>query len=323
MMLSIIIPVYNAEKYIATCLQSIFEEIPQTEEIEILLIDDGSTDRTKEKYGQFADERLKVYSQCNQGVSAARNYGIEKASGTWILFVDVDDFLVSGWYEIIKKFFLESADIIIFNQGISDQISKAELLYNLFGIKQDIKFLAGVYSKLYRRSALVISNRTFNKKLINGEDMIFNTEILLNTDKIVFCRESIYYVRVNVASSTKHFDLRIIESDKDFHEVLEQILKESNLEEKKQQYIRQACLKNAVFILTQRFSYIDSYKVARKYFGIFSEYPYSDVYISRVENKKDFIILCVKRRYYRLAYIMCHVQRKIKYCHKREYVNKI
>lgn len=323
MMLSIIIPVYNVEKYIEKCLQSILGEIAKTEDVEILLIDDGSTDRSREKYSRFTDEKLKIYIQCNKGVSAARNYGLAQSSGKWILFVDADDFLVPGWYGIMKEYFSKNVDLIIFNRNIPDIINRIELLYNLFDIKQDVKFLAGVWSKLYRRRTLSTQNRCFVRELINGEDMLFNADIIINTDKIVFCRESIYCFRVNGVSSTKRFDAKIIESDRIFHEILGRILEETKFEEEEKSYIREGCLKNAVFALTQRFSYINSYKEARKYFALFSEKPYSDIYVNGVESRKDFIILCIRKGYYWFAYLLCNMQKRLKYRRQKEYITMI
>ena len=88
MLISIIIPIYNSEKYLKNCLDSLLQQ--SFENFEALLINDGSTDRSDEICDEYAekDSRFKVYHKGNSGVSAARNFGLEKAQGEWIWFVD-------------------------------------------------------------------------------------------------------------------------------------------------------------------------------------------------------------------------------------------
>lgn len=90
-MVTVIVPAYNAEKTIQNCINSIQKQ--SYKDIEIVVIDDGSTDRTKEIVQRLLrkDGRIKIISQYNQGASAARNKGIEKASGEYVTFVDADD----------------------------------------------------------------------------------------------------------------------------------------------------------------------------------------------------------------------------------------
>ena len=98
-LISIIVPCFNSEKTIATCLMSI--EKQSYSNIEIIVIDDGSTDATVSIVEKLAknDNRIKVYSKSNEGVSIARNYGIEKATGEYIGFVDADDMIICNMYE--------------------------------------------------------------------------------------------------------------------------------------------------------------------------------------------------------------------------------
>ena len=112
--ISIIIPVYNAEQYLEECLLSISQQT--FTDFEILAINDGSTDRSLEilKKYQEKEPRLKVFSQVNKGVSAARNLGLDNAKGDYITFVDADDWLhpetIEKYIEIAEK---ENSDIVI------------------------------------------------------------------------------------------------------------------------------------------------------------------------------------------------------------------
>jgi len=95
MLLSIIIPTYNAEKYIGRCLDSIIAQEMDAQDYEVLLVNDGSTDRTLEIAESYTEKMpLRIISQLNAGVSAARNNGMEHSLGDWLEFVDSDDALI-------------------------------------------------------------------------------------------------------------------------------------------------------------------------------------------------------------------------------------
>lgn len=112
-LLSIIVPVYNVEPYLTTCLDSLLNQ--EYTHIEILLIDDGSTDKSGEICDDYAskDGRIIVVHQSNSGVSAARNTGLDKASGSYITFVDPDDFVSSTIYSVNMDKMIKENDIDI------------------------------------------------------------------------------------------------------------------------------------------------------------------------------------------------------------------
>ena len=100
-LISIIVPVYNVEQFLARCIDSIRAQTYRN--IEILLIDDGSTDNSGRVCDEYAkqDGRIKVYHKPNGGVSSARNYGLDRATGKYIGFVDSDDFIAPDMYEYL------------------------------------------------------------------------------------------------------------------------------------------------------------------------------------------------------------------------------
>ena len=112
-LVSIVVPVYNTEKYIRECLNSLIQQ--SYSHIEIIAVDDGSTDNSLCLLKELSakDNRLKVFSQSNQGVSAARNLGLSKATGTYIMFVDADDWIdLSTIEECLQA--IEDADVCFF-----------------------------------------------------------------------------------------------------------------------------------------------------------------------------------------------------------------
>lgn len=321
--LSIIIPIYNAEKYIEKCLASIFKEIGTSKEVEVILIDDGSSDAGIDKCRAFLQYNIQIVKSSHKGVSAARNLGISQAAGEWLMFVDADDWLSPGWFPLLSAYFADDADIIIFNKDINEKIDKNILLLNIFGVEENIKLLAGPFSKLYRKGVLISENIYFNESIVNGEDMLFTAQFLLSSQSFRLCSESIYCYRVNMNSSTKRFDRRIIDSDRMFHELLKNMLIENEVSMEERQKIETFCIRNSIFILMQKFAYANSYKEIKECFSIFMEKPYCDVFIKNVNTKKDIIIFLVKKGIYRLAFLICRTHKKYKYYHEKEYIVKI
>ena len=125
--ISIIIPVYNVEQYIKNCLESV---INQTyDNWEIILIDDGSTDNSKAIYENIAikNDKIKIFKQTNKGVSAARNLGIEKAQGDYIVFLDADDWIEKKFLErMLEVIENEDADIVQCNFYYANNRSNIE-----------------------------------------------------------------------------------------------------------------------------------------------------------------------------------------------------
>ena len=112
---SVIVPIYNAEMYIDKCIQSIINQTLR--DIEIILVDDGSTDRSFEISNKYAkkDERIKIIKQKNKGVGAARNYGVSIATGKFITFIDSDDFVEIDMLEILYNAAINNNCDIIFS----------------------------------------------------------------------------------------------------------------------------------------------------------------------------------------------------------------
>lgn len=214
--ISIVVPVYNVEKYIENSLQSICNQTYR--EIEVLLIDDGSTDSSLEKCREWEkkDDRIKVITQVNAGAAAARNKGIDFATGKYIMFVDADDWIEENMLEVLySEAELCDADVACCNL-IEDVAQKkihtitAEEKYQekkkifLNRIDSGLALLTvwGPVCKLYRRE--IIGDCRFEDFKV-AEDLHFNTKIICkeNFQKVVLVDYPFYHYLIYPGSAMK------------------------------------------------------------------------------------------------------------------------
>lgn len=214
---SIIVPVYNTEKYLKRCVDSLL--IQSYHDIEILLINDGSTDSSPIICDEYVskDSRVRVFHTKNGGVSTARNRGIQEAKGEWILFVDSDDFVEPNYVcaflknnpdhnSLILQNFRTVNENGVYTTGIYNEDSNAKLT-TAQGIVRYGLFLNGfICSKLYNRGILIKNGIKFPLNISYKEDMIFLLKYLLHTESIEYvngCGYN-YFTHTNSLSSSSH-----------------------------------------------------------------------------------------------------------------------
>ena len=211
-LISIIVPVYNTLPFLGACLDSLLEQT--LEDLEVICIDDGSTDGSAEALDAYAakDARVKVTHQANAGVSAARNEGLDQASGTYILFVDSDDYIDRyACQKLVNVANRDRADIVIFGgetfpsvTWIDESMSTIDATYHEGGL--DALFLArGAYplmcNKLYRRSLIEKGGHRFETSLSLGEDHAFQFCVFPEAKVVSSVRDHIYHYRCGRAGS--------------------------------------------------------------------------------------------------------------------------
>lgn len=197
MLLSIIIPVYNAEKVINRCIDSIVNDIK--ENTEIIIVDDGSTDNSYEVCKGYESQYdfIRIIHKENEGVSVARNVGIENSRGKYIFFLDADDWLEKGWSNAVSKFLNEDWDMVAFayrivypNPKKNNTVSPYETgglsvqdVYSTLASTADMNFCWG---KLLSNQFVKNNNIKFpvGKKI--GEDVDFQIDILENNGKMYY-----------------------------------------------------------------------------------------------------------------------------------------
>lgn len=177
---SIIVPVYNVEKYLQRCIESI---LTQTEtDFELLLIDDGSKDKSGLICDEYArkDSRIKVYHKENGGVSSARNLGIEKANGEWICFIDADDYVRQDFLSDIQQYLFNDVDIVHWgfcydNCGmiVEKPIVNNTNIINMEEVCKKDLFHGYVWSYLFKRDIIEKNRIKFHTDLKYAEDWLF------------------------------------------------------------------------------------------------------------------------------------------------------
>lgn len=217
---SVVIPVYNAKRYLEACVQSLEEQSLRS--FELICVDDGSTDGSAELLGTLAKryENLRILSLEHAGVSAARNAGIEDAVGTYLLFVDADDTVDRQLLELaVQKADACSADMTIFGfdefYGKSDTYVPREICGNndLFERSFNLSEMSclttelttpNVWRILYRRSLLTESGIRFHEDLHAAEDLAFIYETLFLARRITLMEQRLYHYRRDGGGSITH-----------------------------------------------------------------------------------------------------------------------
>lgn len=310
MKISIIIPAYNVAKYIESCLDS----INKNDNIEIIVVNDGSVDKTKDLVEKYKD--ISLFNNSNHGVSYSRNFGITKATGDYIMFVDSDDILKEKSLDYILDEQYDS-DVVYFSKYLNNVQNKSDLLKYIIGF--DKPCIAGPYCKLFKRDFILKNNIKFKEDVINGEDMLFNVECALKLKKFEIVNKSIYMYRQTVTSATKTYNPKILESDKKFHIYLNLLLNQGNVDLELQNSLEDFCKQNAIITLLDRMSYVRSYSQFKDCIIFLKHEPYKcslKIKNKYLTNKSNILMILVRLRMYRICYCLLrytHKKSKIKY----------
>ena len=203
MKLSFILPIYNVEKYLSECLNSILnQKNVSSSDYEIILIENNSTDRSPliAKTYQKNHPEIKLFHCKTPGASAARNFGIKKAKGDFIWFIDSDDYISNdALINIFKTIDLKNPDLVSFNTERFDENNQKTVLSHIDSTKPDwknrfIRYGLGPWSLIIRRDWFLKNNLFFHEGIIH-EDMAIMSSYILYTDKLSSINKTLYHYR--------------------------------------------------------------------------------------------------------------------------------
>jgi glycosyltransferase involved in cell wall biosynthesis len=256
-LISVIVPVYNVEQYLNRCVDSILKQSYQN--LEIILVDDGSPDRCPELCEQIKamDDRVKVVHKENGGLGFARNSGLEVVTGTYVTFIDSDDWIsenhIENLYHEAKQ---SSADVVIGSHtvaladgsmqtrsvGLQPGIYKQDditdkILLPLIGADvsnpQDIELTSSSCMNLYKVSLIKNHQLQFrSEKVAVAEDLYFNIDCFAHAECVAVVNETGYYYFENVASISRRYDPKRFERTICFYDVLRGQIQQYGLESK-------------------------------------------------------------------------------------------
>ncbi|MEK3885273.1 glycosyltransferase family 2 protein [Paenibacillus sp. PL2-23] len=252
---SVIIAAYNEEKNIAKCIDSLINQ--QYENIEVIIVDDGSTDGTANilsKYSTF--NNVKVISIENAGVSNARNIGLQHVTGSWIMFADADDYYNSGAILALVTT-AEKTKCKVVQGGLRrgqeiEKINSHEFVH-IFDSKVVAKVLLdydahisdeykmydrhmrlsthGPYGKIFSKEIITDNNISFDTDMGLGEDLLFYFKVLNSVDQIAIYENDVYVVQENPHSSTRKFNIKMPEYAVTFSNRIIEYMKSSGIHE--------------------------------------------------------------------------------------------
>ena len=214
---SVIVPVYNMEKYLGTCLSSLVRQ--SLKDIEIIVINDGSTDKSMEIIDYYKKEYpklIKAYSFENQGISLTRNYGIKVSSGKYITFIDSDDYVeltfLEDMYNMITK---NDSDICVcdyYTVNEKEDIKEFKLDdFDISSIKENPQLLwkinSSPWNKLYKKDLF----KDLEFDVIKYEDLLLLPKLLCESKKIVKLSKCLNYYRIRENSETTVVDKRVFD----------------------------------------------------------------------------------------------------------------
>ncbi|MDF2613917.1 MAG: glycosyl transferase family 2 [Clostridia bacterium] len=253
-LVSIIVPIYNVEKYLPKCIESILAQTML--DIEVILINDGSPDNSLAICNQYAkeDARIKVVDKINQGVAAARNIGLGIAKGNYIGFVDPDDWIEPKMYEsMYGKLSRSGYEICLCNYYKDDRLGSTpkllkvksnslnkqevidDIIANMIGIDDIMPkytyIMGSVWRCLYKKTFIDEYKLRFKNGLSIMEDLVFTVQALLKCSGVCIDHNTWYHYRRNPKSALHTYNPQMWEDEVQVHQLLEELLEQAGLGE--------------------------------------------------------------------------------------------
>lgn len=245
-LISVIVPIYNAEFFLESCIQSILSQT--LKDIEIILLNDGSSDASLsicENYAEL-DSRIRVFNNKNMGQGLERNIGIQNAKGEYIAFIDSDDQFEPEMLEIMYAKAIENdADIVSAGyKDIKDEnlIQKHELFDRVYTSSNEIRQAMAdliyrldadtytgciaIWDSIFKKDLIDQNNIEFkSERVVYSEDLLFKLECMSKSKKIVYIKDMLYRYNINASSYTNHLNVDILSRIVKLHYAIYDLLK--------------------------------------------------------------------------------------------------
>ena len=316
--ISVIVPAYNAEKYLRRCIDSIL--VQTFTDFELLLVNDGSNDRTDTICNEYAvkESRIRVFHKKNGGVSSARNIGLDNAKGKYVMFVDSDDFMLSDMCELmISTLNAKNADLVICGTtetGGGYWRPQEDRDYSIKEFKKDFihllhtELLSPPWNKIYKRDK--IGNRRFHEDISFGEDLLFNILYMDTCESISFIKASpFYHEKGNENSLVVKFDRkRLLDIEKVWLSVDEFSENKKGLYFK---YLRDLTVYARQLFKTEQYSWVDKKCILKEWCSV-SRLRNLNLLNYKVDYVNWILLLLLKLEQWELANIIVNIKLYLK-----------
>lgn len=328
-LISIIVPVYNCEKYLDTCIKSLLRQTYKN--IEIILVDDGSADKSPLICDIYAglDNRVKVLHQINLGVSAARNSGINLSRGEFLTFVDSDDYISETYCEKMFVQIDDSTDLVIgrtiavnngryiddgYKGGDVDTFNTSvekNILYRSIFVDNPLinkyPHISTCSAKLFRKKTLIENAILYNTELKIYEDAIFNTQAINASRVVKLIGEKIYFYRFNSLSGSNCFDFSILDQYDKIYDYFKYF--GNDISYSYTEYCNYFAIKNLNTILLNFFRFTHNRREFKK---LLKEIRKRDVYLMAIKSvnykplpkRRKVLVFCLRYRLDHVLYLV-------------------
>jgi len=299
---SVIVPIYNVDKYVDKCINSIINQTYSN--IEIILVNDGSSDGSRkiiEKYNSYS--YCKILDQKNEGLSSARNKGLENVKGEYVYFVDSDDYLHKDAIKLlVEKMNETDADFCCYRLWFFTEDNKRKFVhgknfcFNELDNKDEIikDALLGINiktsscSKFYRRSFIDENNLWFEKGIIN-EDCLFSITSAIYSKKVSFLDTPLYYALIRDGSISRGIKKENLTSYFTIYEKIEYILKKESIFFRYEKYYYTSYFKHILYVLIQAAKKVSSKKQFMDlYYELNGTLYFNKRYVSYLKNSSKY-----------------------------------
>lgn len=303
--ISVIVPLYNCESYIERSISSIINQ--SYKDIEILVIDDGSTDGSASiiENNYSKNSNIKYFYKNNSGVADARNLGIEKAVGEFLFFLDADDWIEHDCLESLVSFTEE--DSLDFAFSLAHYVASDDFLRKkILQLTSEDKLVSDIISQkipaycwgnLYKRQIIKSFNLKFHPGLKMMEDIVFNLNYIFKCNAVGLCRIPKYYYFQRKDSAVKTISIDKINDQFKALDIVKCLLKETGDLEFFQKEIKNWYLNNKV-------SFVNCNINTMKKWDDFYEYSFFDVLRSNMSFLKKIFFIMMELGFYRIVYFI-------------------